>query len=251
MKKKTCILLTSFFLVLTVWLHLGVPSPTFATAKTQANVSVSSLNVREKPSTSSKSLGSLKKGQVVTIETVQGNWSKVPYGKKYGWVSSSYLTKVTTSTPTITSVTQKTGYVTVDQLNVRQSASSIAKSIAKVNKGTSVTILSNSDSWSKITIPSLKLTGWVASSYITDKAPIGTPIIPSQKTGYVTVDQLNVRQSASSIAKSIAKVNKGTSVTILSNSGSWSKITIPSLKLTGWVASSYITDKAPIGTPII
>ncbi|MGE8080575.1 N-acetylmuramoyl-L-alanine amidase, partial [Peribacillus loiseleuriae] len=72
--------------------------------------------------------------------------------------------------------------------------------------------------------------------------------IPPQKTGYVTVDQLNVRQSASSIAKSIAKVNKGTSVTILSNSGSWSKITIPSLKLTGWVASSYITDKASIVT---
>ncbi|MFJ5623434.1 hypothetical protein ACIQD3_11975 [Peribacillus loiseleuriae] len=64
MKKKTYILLTSFFLVLTVWLHLGVPSPTFATAKTQANVSVSSLNVREKPSTSSKSLGSLKKDKL-------------------------------------------------------------------------------------------------------------------------------------------------------------------------------------------
>lgn len=70
----------------------------------QAKVTASSLNVRKSSSASSAKVGSVSKGQVVTILEKSGTWSKIKTSNgSIGWVSSSYLTtnmSQTTQAPT-------------------------------------------------------------------------------------------------------------------------------------------------------
>ena len=54
-------------------------------------VTVSALNIRSGPSTSYKVIGSLKKGNTVTITSTQSGWYKIKYGSKTGWVSGKYV----------------------------------------------------------------------------------------------------------------------------------------------------------------
>ncbi|MFJ7745059.1 SpoIID/LytB domain-containing protein [Peribacillus sp. NPDC097295] len=61
--------------------------------KTTGKVTATVLNIREKASTTSKIVGQLKKGQTVTILAQQGNWYKVKYGTKIGYVSKAYVKK--------------------------------------------------------------------------------------------------------------------------------------------------------------
>lgn len=58
------------------------------------------LNVREKPSSKAKVVGSLKNGTVVYVyNTEPGGWSKIKYNNKAGYVASIYLkAKETNST---------------------------------------------------------------------------------------------------------------------------------------------------------
>ncbi|RFU64665.1 SH3 domain-containing protein [Peribacillus glennii] len=58
-------------------------------ASVQMKVNVDSLNVRFKPGTQYSRIESLKKNQVVTVYEKQSTWSKIAFGKTYGWVSSS------------------------------------------------------------------------------------------------------------------------------------------------------------------
>ena len=51
----------------------------------------SSVNFRSAPSTSSTSYGELKNGTAVTVVGTEGNWSKVTYAGKTGYIRSDYL----------------------------------------------------------------------------------------------------------------------------------------------------------------
>lgn len=59
----------------------------------KGSVKATVLNVRQKPSTSSKVITKLKKKQTVVILSQQGTtWYKVKYGSKTGYVSAKYIT---------------------------------------------------------------------------------------------------------------------------------------------------------------
>ncbi|MFE4811526.1 SpoIID/LytB domain-containing protein [Peribacillus simplex] len=57
-------------------------------------VNATKLNVRSKPTTSGKVLGSLKKNQIVTVINKSNSWYKIQYGKGPGYVHEKYLTNV-------------------------------------------------------------------------------------------------------------------------------------------------------------
>src|SRR5690606_32161607 len=58
-----------------------------------------SLNVRSGAGTNYKVLGSLKKNSAVQVTQVKGTWSRIPFGKKTGWVSNKYLTSKKLAAP--------------------------------------------------------------------------------------------------------------------------------------------------------
>ncbi|HWO98992.1 MAG TPA: S-layer homology domain-containing protein, partial [Bacillus sp. (in: firmicutes)] len=65
--------------------------PASIDASTVAVSLTSGLNIRSGPSTSNGVIGTLSKGQTVPVLSVSGNWVKVQYGNKTGYVSKLYL----------------------------------------------------------------------------------------------------------------------------------------------------------------
>lgn len=79
------------------------------------------LNVREKPSSKAKVVGSLKKGTVVYVyNTEPGGWSKIKYKNKAAYVASSYLNKGTGNAQEIAIPDQALRQVILENLNKSQ-----------------------------------------------------------------------------------------------------------------------------------
>ena len=135
------------------------------------------LNLRATNSTKGKVLLTVPKGKAVTYISKSGSWYKVKYNGKTGWVSSSYIKKVTSSTNTkkasttktttpakAAATTKKTTYTTTANLNLRATNSSKGKVLLTIPKGKTVTYISKSGSWYKVTYNGK--TGWVSSNYV-------------------------------------------------------------------------------------
>ncbi|MEK3798534.1 N-acetylmuramoyl-L-alanine amidase [Peribacillus sp. FSL H8-0477] len=245
MKKRLGSLLLATVLLLSLFTFVNPAESVSAAATVKAKVNASSLNVRAKASTSAKKLGALKKGNTVTISQEKSGWSKIPYGKTSGWVSSKYLTKVKTVKAASASVT-KNGYVTATTLNLRSSASTSSKTLATLKKGLLVNIKSTSGTWYKVYVPSTKKTGWVSKSYISTKKPVTAVKTEAKGTiYYVTASELNIRKSASPTAKVVTSVKKNAKVTVSKISGKWASLKTASGK-SGWASTSYLTKKEPV-----
>ncbi|QFK72938.1 SH3 domain-containing protein [Pradoshia sp. D12] len=198
------------------------------TSKVNADV----LNVRSKATTKSSVIGKIKKGKVVTVQSEQNNWSKITYDKKTGWVMSKYLT-----------YSNWTGYAKVNNLSIKKTASSSAKSLATIKIGTAVSVKGRMGSWVNVYYSSKKVTGWVSISSLTKSNPAnGTANLG---TYYVTATSLNVRATASTKAKVITTVKKDAALTLQQKIGSWGKAKTSNGKV-GWVSLSYLSTKKPV-----
>lgn len=128
---------------------------------------------------------------------------------------------------------------TATALNVRSSASANATIKAKLPKGSYVTLISKSGSYWRVQY-SASAYGYCHADYITTA---------STTVRYVKTSsgRLNVRSSASSSATVKAQLSSGTPVTVLSTSGSYSRIVYNGTK-TGYVHSDYLKATQPTGS---
>lgn len=150
-------------------------------------VTATSLNLRSSASTSGTVIGTLVKGETVTILSTSGSWYNVKTSiGKIGWVSSTYVSV------SATAVTTKTGTVTATTLNLRSSASTTATIIDTLSKGQTVSILGASNGWYNVKTSTDKI-GWVSATYVTvnsttttrgdiTRTTIGTEIVNYAKT---------------------------------------------------------------------
>lgn len=130
-------------------------------------VTASSLNVRDSGSLSGKVIGSLKKGNKVTIEEEVNNWSRITLsnGKK-GWIASWYLDiqlDKTTETPNKEKEAVKILY---NGTNIRSGASTSHSVIARANEGDSFSLVAKEGDWYKINLSGNKIgfvAGWLVS----------------------------------------------------------------------------------------
>ncbi|MDM0462783.1 SH3 domain-containing protein [Clostridium perfringens] len=239
------------------------PSTPETTKKTGiVNVS-SSLNVRERASTSSKVIGSLSGNSKVTIVGEEGAFYKIEYKGSHGYVAKEYVKDVTESNnsnqgtqtpekPSNPETTKKTGIVNVSSsLNVRERASTSSKVIGSLSGNSKVTIVGEEGAFYKIEYKGSH--GYVAKEYIKDVTESNnsnqgtqTPEKPStpestKKTGIVNVSSsLNVREGASTSSKVIGSLSGNSKVTIVGEEGAFYKIEYKGSH--GYVAKEYIKD---------
>ncbi|MDK0570396.1 SH3 domain-containing protein [Clostridium perfringens] len=239
------------------------PSTPETTKKTGiVNVS-SSLNVRERASTSSKVIGSLSGNSKVTIVGEEGAFYKIEYKGSYGYVAKEYVKDVTESNnsnqgtqtpekPSNPETTKKTGIVNVSSsLNVRERASTSSKVIGSLSGNSKVTIVGEEGAFYKIEYKGSH--GYVAKEYIKDVTESNnsnqgtqTPEKPStpestKKTGIVNVSSsLNVREGASTSSKVIGSLSGNSKVTIVGEEGAFYKIEYKGSH--GYVAKEYVKD---------
>lgn len=236
-----------------------VEASSSATYTTKAN-----LNLRSGASTKHKALVTIPKGKEVTYIVKTGSWSKVKYGSKIGYVSSSYIQKatgkITVAKKTVPKATVKISasvinYKTKTNLNLRSGASTKYKTLVTIPKNKEVTYVSKSGSWYKVKYGSK--TGYVSSSYLTKVTTKVTTKAPSPKVSktatpvktYTVTANLNLRKGASTKYSTLLSIPKGKAVTYISKSGSWSKVKYGSK--TGYVSSKYLKAVVPKSAPKI
>jgi len=211
-----------------------VAAKTTVSKRTKAN-----LRLRARATTASATLLVIPKGAKVTVQGTSGSWSKVSYGGKTGWSSSTYLEAVAAPPKTNTGSVR---YTTAN-LNLRSGAGTGYRSLGVIPKGERVTVLATSGGWAKLT--SSRGTGWSSASYLTATGGSSTPQKPkpesSTTTGY-TMANLNLRTGAGITYRSVGVIPEGEKIKIYRYSGNWAQIS--SSKGNGWVSKAYL-GKAP------
>ncbi|HEO8422137.1 MAG: SH3 domain-containing protein [Niallia sp.] len=216
----------------------------------------STLNVREAASTKAKVVTKLKNNTKVEVVSESNGWSKIKVDGRNGYVASEYIKAVQTEEKKTTNVSgeQKKGtkYVNVNagsSLNLRNSPSNSASIIVKLAKDVAVTVYSESNGWSKVEVYGKQ--GYVATQYLAEKKSTAnaeqskeTNTSVKTTTKYVNVaknSSLNVRKEANTNSSILSKLSRGTKVAVLSSANGWDKVTVSGK--TGYVSSSYLTDK--------
>ena len=129
----------------------------------------------------------------------------------------------------------KAGAVTTSggRLNIRSKASTAAPTVATLNKGSYVTLISKSGSWWYVEYAKGKF-GYCHADYIT--VVDGNPVTVKTNSG-----SLNVRSGAGTSFAKTGSLAKGETVILLSASGGWSRILYHGTK-TGYVSSRYLSS---------
>ena len=219
-------------------------------------VNANTLNLRSSASTSSSVVASLSRGDSLVLYSLSNGWYKVSAthgGKTYtGYVAAQYVTTGSSSSAasgssSSGSSSSGSGYVNTSKLNLRKSASTNSAVIVGLTKNDIVTIQSSSNGWYQVTAKHNGTTysGYVAAQYITrtgSSSASSSSGSTSGGSGYVNASSLNLRSAASTSAGILVGLTQGDSVTILSSSNGWYKVTAKhgGLNYTGYVASQYI-----------
>ncbi|MFF2038120.1 SH3 domain-containing protein [Priestia megaterium] len=139
---------------------------------TTYTVTASTLNVRSGAGTSYASIGSVTKGQKLSVVSKSGSWYKINYNGRTGYVSSDYVQASGTTTPPAESTTYT---VTASTLNVRSGAGTSYASIGSLTKGQKLSVVSKSGSWYKINYNGR--TGYVSSDYVQASATASPKLV--------------------------------------------------------------------------
>ena len=144
---KNTIRLFSLLLAV-VLIFSAIPMTAFAKGDIMygvAFVDASSLRLRSEPSTSSNTLATASRGEVVVLVSKQDDWYKVIYDLKEGYMHSDYLDVKTSE-----NVELGYGKVNANSVNLRSGAGTSNKKVAVASKGDKAYIIGISDGWYKI-----------------------------------------------------------------------------------------------------
>ena len=230
---------------------LGV-SLSFGTAFADSNegvVKADVLNVRSGPSTDNEVIGKLYENNTVKILESSNGWYKIQKNDgQTGWVSGEYITLKSNSGNDSSSDSSFKATVTASVLNVRSGPSTNDIVISKINTGTEVEVLEESNGWYKVKLKNGQV-GWASAQYLSTNSMSDNQGSSNQdssnevnisKTGIVKADVLNIRSNPGTNNSIIGKLYNGESITVLSEQNNWYKIK-KSNGQTRWVSAQYIS----------
>ena len=215
------------------------------------------LNLRQDPSTSSPVLVMVNQGEQVEVYALGAEWAEIRYQGVYGYASSKYINMsggaasappvavLTVSAGSAASLSSGTAWVVTESgegnlfLRAKASASSAAR--ARVPHGSALAVLSTEGDWTRVKYSGQ--TGYVKSSYLKASAPASAAVAAQTQAATPVVSaalaskavnsakvklssggsSLNMRDSASASAQTIAKIPNGDTADILGyvRGGEW------------------------------
>lgn len=207
------------------------------------------VNLRESASADADIVRVLSKNAELTILGENGVWYKVTSGSKTGYVSRAYvqLTETGAAEETVQLYAQPVSGKATERVNMRKSPSTGA-GIAKVlDEDDSVSVLGETGNWYKVSAGSKE--GYVVKSYIAltgtggsignedAVVPDGLVSYPAARSGSVT-ERVNLREEASTGADIVKVLEKGASVSVLGENGSFYQVKYG--ESIGYIAKSYV-----------
>jgi len=183
------------------------------------------LHMREEASLSSKSLGLLDNGTVVTVLGREGSWTQIGCNGKTGYVMNSYLKYTETSTIVYDYIADPDqpapdASMTPAQPTAEPTAEPSAEPTAEPTAA-----------------PTVEPTPEPTATPEPTPAPIATATVRQIKS------YLSLRKSASSSSGVIARLYSGTKLNVLEEGEKWTKVQYGDK--TGYVSNAYITIARP------
>lgn len=206
--KRICAFLLSMLMVIAM-----MPSVALAASYRYATEPVM---FRTGPSTDYAIITELQTGDRVEFLGTSGNWSKVKWNGRTGYVFSKYL-----STEQATSATYR--YAT-EPVNMRSGPSTRYSVITELKTGERVEYLGVSGSWTKVKWNGK--TGYVYTKYLSSATGISAsgPNIAAGRFATATGNNINVRSGPGTSYRKLGTVKKGQTVPVVDISSDWLKI---------------------------
>ena len=224
----------------------------------------SSVRLRSEADTGSKIIETTSKGDVVAVVSKSGDWYKVVYNLKNGYIHSDYLNVFTTANAEL-----GYGKINGSNVNLRSGAGTSYSKVVRGNKGEKAYILGIKDGWYKVIFEGnicyirsdyLDLTEIPYENKASSNSPkffrggqsTGTDVsansigsssgsstsgstTPTTSTstasntvmygiGFVTGSGLRLRDAMSTSAKSLDSASKNEVVVVISKHGDWYKV---------------------------
>ena len=186
-------------------------------------VTATRLNVRNNPGVGSTLLGSVQKGETVTIIGKANGWAKISYKGKEGYVSLSFVKVEGKETEQIESGPQETGTITATSLRIRSAANTNSTILGYLKQGEKITVLGKANGWAKISYKGKE--GYVSLSFVKVEGK-ETEHIESgpQETGTITATSLRIRSAANTNSTILGYLKQGEKITVLGKANGWAKI---------------------------
>lgn len=204
----------------------------------------STINIRSGPGTSYAIVGKAEAGAAMNVTASSGQWSKVRFDNKEGFVAT-WLCTIKTVEPSQfeSGDIERKVVVLKNGTRVRSGPSENFGTVLTLNAGAQADYLASSDGWHRIRT-SGGVTGWVdatdlrvfsvdsrhGASYVIGDDFWEMRIAPSGKT----TSNVNLRQSPTTSARIIQTLNKGQAFRVIGEQSGW--YNIQTGNLTGWVA---------------
>ena len=217
------------------------------------------LNVRSGASTRTSVIGSLGRNANVTITGEQGNFYRIDYKGRTGYVSKDYVSvknvsnntnKVnnnsnktnktnTQKTVQVSNNTKKIGIVRVnDSLNVRSDASVRNSVIGSLGRNAKVTITGEKGNFYRIDYKGR--TGYVSKDYVSVTNGSNKSVNISKNEGRINANSgLRMRSDKNTHSKTIMVIPHNAVVKIVKEANGWYRVNYAGH--TGWVSGDYVS----------
>ncbi len=158
--------------IYSAYMTLGTGTAQSAPAQSASGAGVITgdyVNMRSGPGTGYAVLGTYNNGTKMTITGQSGDWYKVSYNGREGYVYKQYLSQ--SGTATQVTETQNTPAVTTAGVNLREGPSTAYTSKGVLAKGTAVTITGKSGQWYRVSWGGVS--GYIYQDYISTNTATG------------------------------------------------------------------------------
>lgn len=183
------------------------------------------LNLRSTMSFSAPVINTIPEGHEVRLVSKHGDWYRVTYGRKTGYVASQYLKSQSGGdaiNKTSTSIVTSTIFTTNRKVNLHSSTSYSSSIVRMIEQGKEVHLISTHGNWVRIKFGAK--TGYVSINDVTEKDKIDSDSSASTPEKYTLNVNLNFRTSPTFSDNVIKVIPKGHEVYHLSNHGAWVKV---------------------------
>ena len=256
--------------ILLIIVVLFIVSSTIVLAKS-GTTTTDSVNLRNKPSTSSDVIKSLSKNESLEILEESGDFYKVLYKGRVGYVSKKFVSVAgesvsnnTVETTNTTSSTNTTTEATTTAANSDNNNLAIgsyklnadsdvyvlpvlyALKNGSLKKGDTVNVITVTPNW--VYISNNNISGWVFKTSIegaekttTTGATTTTTEATTTTENVVTVntDAVNIREKPSTSSDILGSVGKGRKLEVISKSGDWTQVQFNKVK--GYILSKFVS----------
>lgn len=202
----------------------GITIPNAKEVISRVVVTENDLNVRTAATTASSILGKVHAGEHLQVFEVSGDWLKIEFKDAFAYVHKAFTSFLDASGKPIGTELYKVK-ITATDLNARSLPSSTATKVGSFKLGNIVSIYGETGDWLLTKMNGIPV--YIHKNY-TEKivqAPTFPPIANlGNLAGKVTIDELIIRSGPNTTFSSIAKLNRGTIVSVKEINGYWAKI---------------------------